>query len=316
MGGFSGTPEHPNAEPWAHTPPEKDPEKGPHLLRDHLLEVARLAGGFAAKFGARDLGYAAGLLHDVGKYNPEFQKYLRACVQNKSHERVPHSTHGAFAAQKANLLPLIFAIAGHHCGLQNKQDVSDRLKSLQERDKCLVENAICWLGISLAPSLPSWLKPTDALSCEFLTRMLFSALADADRLDTERHWGTQNSALRGGYPDLRELWVRFQEYHQREIAPRSLKNPSPVNKARGEVYQACLEAAEKSPGVFRLTVPTGGGKTLSGMAFALRHAIIHNLDRVIVAVPYTTIIDQTADEYRRRLSDRASLTRFWSTIPR
>jgi CRISPR-associated endonuclease/helicase Cas3 len=267
-------------------------------LRDHLLEVARLAANFAGKFGARDLGYAAGLLHDLGKFNPDFQQYLRASSEGKSLPKVPHSTYGAFVAAQQNLTPLVFSVTGHHCGLQNKADVSWRLAEFGDSGQQEASTALQWLGMSPSAELPGWLDPNDALSCEFLTRMIFSALVDADRLDTENFWDGDKSGVRGRYPSVEALWQRFQKYHETDIAPRAVQNPSPVNQTRAEIYQACLEAAEKDPGIFRLTVPTGGGKTLSGMAFALKHAVKHNLRRVIVAVPYTTIIDQTTDVYR------------------
>jgi CRISPR-associated endonuclease/helicase Cas3 len=129
---------------------------------------------------------------------------------------------------------------------------------------------------------------------EFFLRMAFSALVDADFLDTERHFEPGQAAHRGQGANLNELWQRL-ETAQREFSGR---HHDELNDIRHEIYQACLRAADAPPGIFSLTVPTGGGKTRSGMAFALRHALVHALDRVIVAIPYTSIIEQTADVYR------------------
>ena len=145
-----------------------------------------------------------------------------------------------------------------------------------------------------APSLTEF-ETRDARRAEFLLRMLFSALVDADALDTERHWSPEQAALRGNTASMVDLWERFEEQQNAFIAgldPAALD--SEVNRVRADVYAACLAAAERPPGFFRLTVPTGGGKTRSGLGFALRHAALNDLRRVILAVPYLTITDQTA----------------------
>ena len=144
-------------------------------------------------------------------------------------------------------------------------------------------------------SIPQWAN--DPLACELLIRMLFSCLVDADWLDTERHFDSGKAQKRGQFSPLAELWTRF-EADQATLLSKARLTDSLVNQARREVYEACLNAAEGEQGVYRLTVPTGGGKTRSGMAFALRHAAKHGLKRVIVAIPYTSIIDQTAQVYQ------------------
>ena len=133
--------------------------------------------------------------------------------------------------------------------------------------------------------------------------MLFSALADADFLDTEHHFEAERSAARGGTATLGQLRTRF------EMSQAALtgKHSDRVNTIRHDVYQACMRAASLQPGFFRLAVPTGGGKTRSSLAFALRHSLQHGMDRVIVAIPYTSIIEQTAAVYRQALGDEAVL---------
>src|SRR6266511_1441453 len=124
--------------------------------------------------------------------------------------------------------------------------------------------------------------------------MLFSALVDADFLDTEYHFNKGKSAQRGSSVSLSTLWERL-EVQQRQFSGQDQRV---VTRARHAIYEACLAASALPPGWFRLTVPTGGGKTRSGMAFALRHALVHQLQRVIVAVPFISITEQTADTYR------------------
>jgi CRISPR-associated endonuclease/helicase Cas3 len=162
---------------------------------------------------------------------------------------------------------------------------------------------------SLKLSLPRFLQVKDQKTqdlqrrLELYLRMVFSCLVDADFLDTEHHFDPQQSQQRGSGLSLAELWQRF------EIAQVALSSPKGelLNESRHEIYEACLQSAHLSPGVFSLTVPTGGGKTRSGMAFALKHALHHSLDRVIVAIPYTSIIEQTADVYRSIFGHEAVL---------
>jgi len=145
--------------------------------------------------------------------------------------------------------------------------------------------------------LPAWVyRESDAaLAFDLFVRLLFSALCDGDFLDTEVfHQGDVETA-RGGFASLPHLRVELDAYLDRKAEGGS----GPVHDVRQDVRRACLTAAERKPGAFSLTVPTGGGKTLASMAFALRHAELHGLDRVIVAIPFTSIVEQTVDEYRR-----------------
>lgn len=275
-------------------------------LESHLHDVARLAADFAAAFDAAEWGRLAGLWHDLGKYRPEFQRRIRG-----SREQVEHAGVGAVLAHQRNLTPLAFAIAGHHAGLANLATQGGGPLPLKDRldcnraalDEILPSVPPELLVDDARPALPSWASvPPDSpeprkqsvrRSLEFWTRMVFSALVDADFLATERFCSPLRNAQRqSAAPDLAPLLERLEGRLQQFTAN------SDVNRVRRMVLDTCVAAAGLRPGLFSLTVPTGGGKTLSSMAFALRHAIQHGLRRVIVAIPFTSIIEQNARAYR------------------
>jgi len=149
------------------------------------------------------------------------------------------------------------------------------------------------------------------LEREFFARMVFSALVDADFLDTEQHFNAGKRPERANSWPIADLWEQFTVSYQRAFvdAPKSS-----LNAIRAEVYQDCLNAAGLPSGFFRLTVPTGGGKTLSSLAFALQHALQHGLERIIYAIPYTSIIDQTAEVFRDALGDAGAIIEHHSNI--
>ena len=271
-----------------------------HDLASHLKATAETARTFARKFGAGDLAEWAGLWHDLGKYNPEFQKYLANPI--KGHGPT-HSDKGALWASQI-LGPLAFPLWGHHSGLPNPADLKTKLQEKIEDDTFqkiieLASKEIIPLKPSTPLTQPNFIKTK--YDAEFFIRMLFSALVDADYLDTEKHFESKKAAQRKGTKGLNELWTAFESAQQ----SLSGKKDDPVNKVRHEVYLDCLSAGDMEQGFFRLTVPTGGGKTLSSMGFALRHALNHDLERVIFAIPYTSIIEQTADVYRESMGKEA-----------
>ncbi|HYU34933.1 MAG TPA: CRISPR-associated endonuclease Cas3'' [Thermoanaerobaculia bacterium] len=276
-------------------------------LEQHLHEVASLAMEFAAAFDAGEWGRLAGLWHDLGKFRPEFQARLRG-----SGESVEHAGLGAALARykdKSAGIPLAFAIAGHHAGLANLASSEEGgRRPLIER---LAQNAKILSGLLAAlppdligetiPPLPDHLR--DSRSLELWTRFLFSCLVDADYLATESFYSPGARAVVGeGIDSIAVLRQRLDDSLDRlvESLPEERRG-SLVNRRRAEVLAACRTKAELSPGVFSLTVPTGGGKTLSAMAFALRHAEKNGLRRVVVAIPYTSIIEQNAAVYRAAL---------------
>jgi CRISPR-associated endonuclease/helicase Cas3 len=293
----------------AHTPPQGQPEKW-HDLLEHLQDVAQGAKQYAAKFGAEDLGFYAGLWHDLGKFNPEFQHYLKECDRaNQSGSKPPargprHAVHGAILAAELcpTLAPIIY---GHHAGLPNFSGLDNELANPQSRKvyQTVIKLATEHIEQLEAPEdLMDSVKnpPADELAEDLWTRFLFSCLIDADRLDTEQFAELEQARSRQEMSSkytIQQLWEAFDAV-QTEFTQGIKNSESEVNKVRQEVLQACKNAAEKPRGIFRLCVPTGGGKTLSSLAFALKHANSWSCDRIIFAVPYTSIIEQTAEVYR------------------
>ena len=295
------TPPRPR-NPIAHTPNNGGDY---HDLAEHLTEVANLAREFAGKFDAAEYGDAAGQWHDLGKYHPEFQQYLFDAHAGKRRRSIDHKAAGVTVAAEYCQF-LAGPLQGHHGGLRNVSELKGWLREMGERGRVP-------LALDLAREALGRFEPDSSLplpesittrhQVEFLVRMLFSALVDADFLDTEAHFQGEQARRRGGYPAIGTLWDELQRDQERLTG----QSDDPVNSVRHRVYKDCLVAAEQPPGFFRLTVPTGGGKTRSGLAFALRHAEMYDLDRVIVAVPYLSITDQTAATYREIFSDPRSV---------
>ncbi|MCB0264783.1 MAG: CRISPR-associated helicase Cas3' [Calditrichaeota bacterium] len=314
----------------AHVKQDEDGLWRIQTMQDHLDAVATLAGNFANKFGNRDWGEVLGYWHDLGKFHPAWQNYLiKKSGYNtethieENHGRPNHSTAGAvLALEKGNEAPpsriLTYPIAGHHAGLPDWQpdfaggELVNRLykEGLFRDDLDAVKKqpaAREFLDIPLPKSRPPLFASSHKNSTEQLhlwIRMLFSCLVDADFLDTEHFMEPQKSHNRSKYLALDELKNRFNLYMENKE-----KNASgtDINKKRKQIRHECEEKAKLKPGFFSLTVPTGGGKTLSSMAFALEHAQLYNKDRIIVAIPYTSIIEQTAKIFKYGTDDEKEI---------
>ena len=299
-------PDDPDKHPAYYAHSASEDRKQWHLLSEHLDATASRAAEFLGKVGLADFGRVAGLLHDIGKYNPDFQARLLG-----SSRRVDHAAPGAWLAKNcysdARGKILAFCIAGHHTGLANGVN-GERITALADRLKQKVTSPDpIWkqeikLPASLAqPRLMPRNQSEVGFCAAFLIRMLFSALVDADYLDTEAYYSKQDQTklARGEHPSLKNLSQRLNEYLDRL---QSQARRSPVNALRREVLEHVRSKANESPGLFTLTVPTGGGKTLTSLAFALDHAVRHGLERIIYVIPYMSIIEQTAETFREALS--------------
>lgn len=265
-------------------------------LEAHSRRVAERTEAFGSVFGIGELARLAGLLHDLGKVKPAFQAKLTGKDNGE-----PHSGEGAVAAGRreyGNLGKIMaFCIAGHHGHLSNGLGASyleTRLK--QTREVPLPD----WLQMPGKLALPDPLgmagngDVSAFYAAQFLTRMLYSCLTDADSLETSV-WEAEAAGERIDRspkvitPDHRDA---FNEYMTRLDGKTGA-----VNVKRSEILSHVRAGAALDPGVFTLTVPTGGGKTLASLGFSLDHALKHGLSRVIYVIPYMSIVEQTADVF-------------------
>ena len=281
-------------------------------LEAHLNAVARMADVFAKPFSSSQASRLLGVLHDLGKARDSFQSYLRRCngIEDSEADYGDHSHSGAGACWlwkhcggigKA----LSYCVAGHHAGLPDwsiGETPNGALNVRLDEEASVFAEASVREWISTHESdyireqlrIPFQFSPKDS-SLSFWIRMMYSCLVDADFLDTEAFMDPERAALRPSDCSLAELGKLF--FASLDEKQRSAAD-TPVNRIRAEIRNACEQVADLQPGLFSLTVPTGGGKTLSGTAFAFKHALRHGLKRIIYVIPYTSIIEQTADVLR------------------
>jgi CRISPR-associated endonuclease/helicase Cas3 len=273
----------------------------------HLQAVALRAADFAAPFGWSEAARVAGLLHDIGKASPAFQAYIAQTGRDGAARGPDHSTAGAREAEKAygRGLGTLLAhlVAGHHAGLADTAKLEERLSPERE-----LEPYEGWRDHTGPLPPPAYLRPSNnwrpdkdraGFSAAFLTRMLFSCLVDADFLETAAFYDrAEGRALRrGNHADLDDLRDRLRAH----MAGLDGQRDDLVSRVRSRVLTAARAKAVEAPGLFTLTVPTGGGKTLASLTFALEHAVQHGLRRVIHVAPFTAIIEQTAQVFRDAL---------------
>jgi len=268
-------------------------------LSAHLNNVADLTSKFASKFGASNIGYLTGLWHDLGKYQRAFQQRIRILTgydvedgePSGSAPRVDHSSAGGlYAHEKFGAdNPITYAIMGHHCGLQDREDIRARI---ERKLNLLVEVKANADTNILNTELPTEKLPAKTVpEATYFFRMIFSTLVDADRLDTEAFCSPEQRAYRVNNLPLVDYAQKLDTFMETKI---SASQPSELNTLRCEILAQAKAKANCKPGFFSLTVPTGGGKTLTSLSFALHHALIHKKDRIIYAIPYTSIIEQNA----------------------
>lgn len=275
-----------------------DDGKREQSVKNHLEETALLAEKFADEFGYGDWGYFCGMVHDIGKYSAKFQRRIRG-----SGETADHATAGAQLCLKLGkerggfYVAPAYCIAGHHAGLPDTgtcADTGDR-GTFRERMKKPIED---YGAYEEEISIPTLSPPVFARSekkdytftMSFLIRMLYSCLVDADYLNTEYFMKDGGTGRVTG-----ESILVLLERLNRHIAQWLVnEEKDTINGRRTEILKSCIEKGRKEKGLFRLTVPTGGGKTVASLAFALNHAAEHRMKRIIYVIPYTSIIEQNA----------------------
>ena len=322
---------------WAHSIADTtDPGGRWHGLVEHLQAVGELAARFSRDF-APEWAQIAGQWHDLGKFRPGFQAYIRQNSDAHIEGRLPQSsekTHSAAGALHAlaqfrqrlgaggeqAARGLAYVIAGHHAGLANwtPEDTDGGLETrlsgtgatasqLEFREALQACNAAApgllplpaTFDIRAALARIPGVGSGNPLALSLWVRMLFSALVDADFLDTEAFMDGQRAQARIGFPGIADYQAGLDAHLDAMVARVTQRGhgDDTVMAARARVLKQCRDKAARPPGVFTLTVPTGGGKTLSSLAFALTHAATHGKQRVVYAIPYTSIIEQTADVF-------------------
>lgn len=276
----------------------KDGERE-QTIKEHLIGTATLAGQFAEKFGSKDWGYCGGMLHDIGKYSEEFQKKINEDTNNM----VDHATAGAQLCKKINLPVLDYCIAGHHAGLPDYGNTAER-SSLCGRYKKKIYNYEAYQEEIKIPEI--YTEPFDIntlsnpdFSLSTFTRMIYSCLVDADFLDTEYFMKNGLVERQSG----QSMNILLKKLENRILDWLKNNDIDTVNGRRTEILRNCIEEGKRNRGIFRLTVPTGGGKTIASLAFALNHAVKHHMDRIIYVVPYISVIEQNAEVFREILGN-------------
>lgn len=284
---------------FAHSLPDNSRDRW-EPLSHHLEAVGARAAEFAMVFGWSAMARVAGQLHDIGKVSVQFQEYL----EGKRSSGGDHSSAGALVATEryvglgGKLLATI--IAAHHAGLVDGVGLARRLDAFKDKvpEGWEAHAGALATGETLAPAHPFKQIDSPGFSKSFLFRMLFSCLVDADFLETERFYAcARNEPVeRGSDTHL----ATFRDRLRDDMALRR-SDRTPLNRLRAEILDHAVGRAAQPSGLFTLTVPTGGGKTLASLSFALEHAVRHDLRRVIYVIPYTSIIEQTAQVFRSAL---------------
>ena len=279
-------------------------ENREQTIKEHLEGTAKLAAKFADQFGCSDWGYCCGMLHDIGKYSEAFQSHLR----NHDNKKVDHSSAGAQLCEEigGGYKYIEACIAGHHAGLADyggSSSTSDEsslygrlLKHIE--DFSAYKQEITVPEVKTAPFDPRKVKDP-GFSLSVFIRMVYSCLVDADYLDTE-NFMTNGQANRDSGDSIDILYDKLISH----VSPwLSCYDDQTINGRRSEILRNCIDKGDYPQGLFRLTVPTGGGKTVASLSFALRHAKENHMSRIIYVIPYTSIIEQNARVFKNILGE-------------
>lgn len=318
-------------------------------VEEHLLAVKQISESIGMKMGVPHIAGLAGMLHDLGKYTKEFRNYIWTAVNDpKNAQRkgsVDHSTAGGkllyemyHKDKKTSIFSLLAEIVGntiisHHSYLKDYIDLelnSEFLKRVRKSDllefslskekffeKVIKQAEFKQYVNQAAQELQDFLKKDKNISneekCMFLTKYIFSALVDGDRTNTRLFEENKN------YQPVENHNELFREYYKKVLEKidnfkNSNNSNSPINILRKEMSEQCDQFGERPDGIYTLSIPTGGGKTLASLRYALKHAILHNKKHIIYIVPFTTIIEQNAEEVRKILNDNANILEHHSNI--
>ena len=277
-------------------------------MKQHSEGVARMMKSFALSGEYVDVYTYCGLLHDIGKYSKGFQKYIRA-----EGEKEPHAKWGAYMARMDKLINVAFPIFGHHAGLPNRDAMFETFNQCgKEESKWL--DVLCALkkdGLCIPPcDNSSFNRIKENTTKELFVRMLYSSLVDADSLDTERHFDKEQYYAR---PQLSLDVDALLDALNYKLSSFSLN--SPLNRLRTEVRLYAQSLAAQPQGCFSMTLPTGMGKTLCSLNWALHHAKVHsNIKRIVIVLPFLSIIDQTAKELKSIFKDHDVILEHHSNV--
>lgn len=329
----------------------RESDKQIQSVEEHLLGVKDLAESFGEKIGVRHIAGLAGMLHDMGKYTHEFREYIIEAVKNPDSPpkrgSVDHSTAGGkllyqlFHTGAPSRLNWILAevvgnaIISHHSYLHDflnpnlESDYLRRVKKtefeLKEFDRskqCFFDHVISeaefqqYVSKAIVELEAYLMKPytgNNESKLMFLTKFIFSALIDADRTNTRLFEENKTSEAE---PSRKELFDTYYEKLMEKIDSYKVQDSAkaPINRLRREMSDQCDQFAEKPSGIYTLSIPTGGGKTLASLRYALKHASLHHKKHIIYVVPYTTIIEQNAEEVRKILRDDGHILEHHSNV--
>lgn len=284
-------------------------EEESQLLKAHLTAVSKLTGQFTNKFTSSEIGELIGLLHDIGKYQEDFQNKIRT----SSNKIIDHSTAGAkILTEEIKEMGTLYGlpIACHHTGLMNfgtnasmSNTYYSRLENYEDKIIETIKNNYAKDCIFPQFNIPKFNKKCDSpetmgYTLSFYLRMLLSALVDADRINSEEF----SSKIKRKQPKI-DIEKMLKIFEEKLPKPNDLE----INKIRNQVLNECINCGKQEQGLFTLTAPTGVGKTLSSLAFALNHINEHNLERIIYVIPYTSIIEQNANVFKNIFSSLGNI---------